>query len=70
MGGRLPVYHFDFFRLEDAQSAARLMLDDYRFDDGVSLVEWPDLFPELIPAEARWIRIEMTSPQVRAIHLL
>src|SRR5207245_11318214 len=28
-GGRIPVYHFDFFRVEDRQSAARLGLEDY-----------------------------------------
>ena len=33
--GRFPVYHFDFFRLEDRQSVARLGLDDYFFSDGV-----------------------------------
>ncbi|HEY2124198.1 MAG TPA: tRNA (adenosine(37)-N6)-threonylcarbamoyltransferase complex ATPase subunit type 1 TsaE [Chthoniobacterales bacterium] len=68
-GGRLPVYHFDFFRLEDARSAARLGLDDYFFGEGVSLIEWADRFPELLPEEARWIRIEMKSPQGRVIHL-
>jgi tRNA threonylcarbamoyladenosine biosynthesis protein TsaE len=67
-GGRLPIYHFDFFRLENAQSASRLALDDYFFGDGVSLVEWADRFPELIPEEARWIRIEMISPHERSIH--
>src|SRR5262245_37137391 len=36
--GRLPVYHFDFFRLENPESAARLGLDDYFFSDGVSVV--------------------------------
>src|ERR1700746_3539131 len=34
-GGRLPVYHFDFFRLENRESAARLGLEDYFFGDGV-----------------------------------
>jgi tRNA threonylcarbamoyladenosine biosynthesis protein TsaE len=68
-GGRLPVYHFDFFRLEDARSAARLGLDDYFFGEGVSVVEWADRFPELLPAEARWIRIEIKSPRERVIHL-
>ena len=48
-GGRLPVYHFDFFRIEDRQSAMRLGLDDYFFGDGVSVIEWADKFPELIP---------------------
>lgn len=66
-GGRLPIYHFDFFRLEDRQSAARLGLDDYFFGEGVSVVEWADRFPDLIPEEARWIDFEMKSENVRAI---
>ena len=68
-GGRWPVYHFDFFRLENVRSAEGLALDDYFFRDGVSIIEWADRFPELIPREARWIRIEMTSPSERAIQV-
>jgi tRNA threonylcarbamoyladenosine biosynthesis protein TsaE len=68
-GGRLPVYHFDFFRVEDRRSADRLALDDYFFGDGVSVVEWADRFPELIPPEARWAVFEMKSEAKRAIHL-
>jgi tRNA threonylcarbamoyladenosine biosynthesis protein TsaE len=68
-GGRLPVYHFDFFRLEDAQAAAAIALDDYFFGEGVSVVEWADRFPELIPANARWIRFEMSSPTERKIQV-
>jgi tRNA threonylcarbamoyladenosine biosynthesis protein TsaE len=66
-GGRLPIYHFDFFRLEDRQSAARLGLDDYFFGDGVSIVEWADRFPELIPKEAKWVAFRMKSEQEREI---
>jgi len=66
-GGRLPVYHFDFFRLEDQQEAAQLGLDDYFFGDGVSIIEWADRFPELIPQEAKWIAFRMTSEQEREI---
>ena len=65
--GRLPVYHFDFFRLQDRQSAARLGLDDYFFDIGVSVIEWADKFPELVPAHAQWISFEMKSENERMI---
>ena len=68
-GGRLPVYHFDFFRLENAHAASSIALDDYFFGDGVSVVEWADRFPELIPAEARWIKLQMSSPTERAIEV-
>src|SRR5205807_6415126 len=54
-GGRLPIYHFDFFRVEDRQSAERLGLDDYFFGDGISVIEWADKFPDLIPQNARWV---------------
>jgi tRNA threonylcarbamoyladenosine biosynthesis protein TsaE len=66
-GGRLPVYHFDFFRLENRESIVRLGLDDYFFGDGVSVIEWGDRFPELIPQRARWILFEIKSANERAI---
>ena len=66
-GGRLPVYHFDFFRLEDRQSVGRLGLDDYFFGDGVSVIEWADRFPEFIPEQARWILFELKSENARTI---
>jgi tRNA threonylcarbamoyladenosine biosynthesis protein TsaE len=66
-GGRLPLYHFDFFRLEDHQSAAQLGLDEYFFGDGVSVVEWADRFPDLIPAGAKWISFRMKTEREREI---
>ena len=68
-GGRLPIYHFDFFRLEDRQSAERLGFEDYFFGDGVSVVEWADRFSDLIPEQARWIEFRIDSENVRAITL-
>ena len=68
-GGRLPVYHFDFFRLENRESAVRLGLEDYFFSDGVSVIEWADRFPDLIPEGARWIAFEIRSERQRVITL-
>ena len=66
-GGRLPIYHFDFFRIEGRRAAARLGLDDYFFGDGVSVIEWADKFAELIPEQAEWISFEMKSKTQRVI---
>ena len=66
-GGRLPVYHFDFFRLENRESALQLGLEDYFFSDGVSVIEWADRFPDLIPEQARWISFEIKSEAQRII---
>ena len=67
LDGRLSIYHFDFFRVEDQRSAERLGLDDYFFGDGVSIIEWADKFPELIPAHAIWIRFATKSEHAREI---
>jgi tRNA threonylcarbamoyladenosine biosynthesis protein TsaE len=66
-GGRVPVYHFDFFRIENEQSAERLGLDDYFFGDGVSVIEWADRLPQFIPEQARWILFEIKSEDTRVI---
>jgi tRNA threonylcarbamoyladenosine biosynthesis protein TsaE len=67
IGGRVPVYHFDFFRIEDRASAERLGLEEYFFGDGICVVEWADKFPELIPPGARWISFETKSETDRLI---
>ena len=66
-GGRLPVYHFDFYRLETADEVARLGLDEYLYGDGVCIIEWADRFPELLPTGTRWISLEVQSETARAI---
>jgi len=68
-GGARPIFHFDFYRLNDVAEARALALDDYFFSDGVSIVEWADRFRELIPREAKWVRIASTGPEQRSIHL-
>jgi len=68
-GGRLLVYHFDFFRLDDRDRLLRLGLDDYFFGDGVCIVEWADRFAELLPEQSRWIRFEITGPDQRVISI-
>jgi tRNA threonylcarbamoyladenosine biosynthesis protein TsaE len=68
-GGRLPIYHFDFFRLNDHEELNRLGLDDYFFGEGVCVVEWADRFPGLIPEQARWIRFEIETADRRVISI-
>jgi tRNA threonylcarbamoyladenosine biosynthesis protein TsaE len=57
-GVRSKVYHIDLYRLERADEAARLGLDELFEKDAVVLVEWGEKFPRLMPAERIEIRIE------------
>lgn len=55
--GRLPVFHFDFYRLEKEEEVLSLGWDDYLEAEGVAVVEWADLFPDLLPKETLWLKI-------------
>jgi tRNA threonylcarbamoyladenosine biosynthesis protein TsaE len=57
-GGRLPVFHFDLYRLQNEEEVLRLGWDDYLDEDGLVVVEWANLFPELFPAGTIWLEIE------------
>jgi tRNA threonylcarbamoyladenosine biosynthesis protein TsaE len=65
--GRLPVYHFDFYRVENREALSRLGFDDYVFGDGVSLIEWADRFSGVIPSHARWLSFELRDEITRVI---
>jgi len=66
-GGRLPVYHFDFYRIENREDLLRLGFDDYVFGNAVSLIEWADRYRDLIPAHAKWLSFQMRGEDVREI---
>ena len=56
--GRIPLYHFDVYRIGSLEEMDDTGYEDYFFGDGVCLVEWAKLIDELIPKEAVWIKIE------------
>ncbi|MDO4621199.1 MAG: tRNA (adenosine(37)-N6)-threonylcarbamoyltransferase complex ATPase subunit type 1 TsaE [Lachnospiraceae bacterium] len=55
--GRLPLYHFDVYRIEEPEEMDEIGYEEAFFGDGVSLVEWADVIPELMPPET--IRIDI-----------
>ena len=55
--GRLPVYHFDLYRVHDEDELFELGFDDYLHGSGVCLIEWAELAEDLLPGETHWIRL-------------
>lgn len=49
--GRLPVYHFDVYRLPDIKSFVDLGIDEYFQGPGVSLIEWADRVKSALPCD-------------------
>ena len=66
-GGRVPLYHFDFYRLENEAEAVRLDLDEYLDGDGASVIEWADKFPALLPPRTRWFDLLILPDDRREI---
>ncbi|MBO4767522.1 MAG: tRNA (adenosine(37)-N6)-threonylcarbamoyltransferase complex ATPase subunit type 1 TsaE [Lachnospiraceae bacterium] len=56
--GRIPLYHFDVYRIEDPEEMYEIGYEEYFFGDGVCLIEWAEQIRELIPASAVSVTIE------------
>lgn len=56
--GRLPLYHFDVYRIGNPEEMYEIGYEDYFYGQGVCLIEWAKLIEELIPDEAKIVLIE------------
>jgi tRNA threonylcarbamoyladenosine biosynthesis protein TsaE len=63
--GRLPVYHFDAYRLPNADAFDALGAADYLYSAGVCLVEWADRVSDRLPPESWMIHLEHAGPTQR-----
>jgi tRNA threonylcarbamoyladenosine biosynthesis protein TsaE len=54
-GGRLPVFHLDFYRLQSPGELIALGWDEILDQDAVVIAEWGDRFPELLPDTTTWL---------------
>jgi tRNA threonylcarbamoyladenosine biosynthesis protein TsaE len=59
--GRIPLYHFDLYRISGIDELEGIGYEDYLFGDGVSVIEWADLVKEILPEET--IKIEIKIPE-------
>lgn len=56
--GRLPLYHFDVYRIGDVEEMEEIGYEDCFYGDGVCLVEWADLIREILPENCIRVTIE------------
>lgn len=55
--GRIPLYHFDVYRISDVSEMDEIGYEEYFYSDGVCLVEWGKLIDELFPDNTTYISI-------------
>ena len=56
--GRIPLYHFDVYRIADPDEMYELGYEEYFYGDGICVVEWADIIEKLLPEDAVIISIE------------
>lgn len=65
--GRIPLYHFDLYRIENINEFTHLKFEDYWEDHGVSVIEWPEKAEGLLPEKRINIFIEYIDENRRRI---
>ena len=67
IGGRLPIYHFDLYRLEDACDLESIGYEEYFFSNGVSLVEWFERAEDVFPISSKNVKlVKINSDALRS----
>jgi tRNA threonylcarbamoyladenosine biosynthesis protein TsaE len=66
---RFPVYHFDFYRLSEASELFEIGFEEYISGNGVCLIEWGTMFPEVLPDGAKIIRFRDRGMDNREIEI-
>jgi tRNA threonylcarbamoyladenosine biosynthesis protein TsaE len=67
--GRLPLYHVDLYRLDNAQQAYDLGLTEYIEDGGVTVIEWPERAGDLLPPDHLTVYLSELTETKRSLRL-
>jgi tRNA threonylcarbamoyladenosine biosynthesis protein TsaE len=67
--GRMPVYHFDLYRLDGLNDLRGLGYEEYFYGQGVSLVEWAEKITPFLPKQYLQIELRVIDEHTRKIIL-
>lgn len=67
--GRMPLYHFDLYRLAGEEDIEGLGFAEYVYSNGLTVIEWPERLGSLMPAERLEVRLVITSESSRTANL-
>jgi tRNA threonylcarbamoyladenosine biosynthesis protein TsaE len=63
------IHHLDLYRLESLEEAERAGVIDALYQPGISLVEWPEKLPEIVPPDAIHVQIQVIDAEKRSLQL-
>ena len=66
--GRIPLFHFDVYRLSSGDELLDIGADEYFYSDGVCIIEWADIVADVVPEKAKVILIEYGEKQGERVY--
>ena len=63
----IPIFHFDFYRIKKAEELLNIGWQEYYSGGGICLVEWANLFPEVMPSNTKWVKFSAKDENTREI---
>ena len=63
----MPIFHFDFYRIERLQEVLDLGFEDYIYSDGLCLMEWPEKIEDVLPEETLKVELKVNDDDTRSI---
>jgi tRNA threonylcarbamoyladenosine biosynthesis protein TsaE len=66
-GGKLPLYHFDWYRIERAEELEEIGFYDYLDRRGLMVIEWAGKFPAELPPETRHVHLSFLAEDAREV---
>lgn len=67
---KIPLYHFDLYRLKKMQEIISLGYEEYFYNQGITVVEWAGRLKSLLPKEYLSINLEIIGPKKRKIEII
>ena len=68
--GKLPLYHFDFYRFEDPKEIVGIGYDEFLYGKGVAVIEWAERFGTLMPPERLEIKLSHSGDDSRTLEFI
>lgn len=66
--GRIPLFHFDVYRLSSGDELLDIGADEYFYSDGLCIIEWADIVADVVPEKAKVILIEYGEKQGERVY--
>jgi len=67
--GRIPLFHFDLYRLKDSSDIVALGYEEYLYDEGVAVIEWPEKLNCLMPKERLMVKLAYARADSRTFEI-